>query len=71
MHSFRVDFSNPSRLVVHLGLTLPHLELEGEYEINTKVLVVPVKGKGPISFNASKFTTKIEIFLFTKKIFKT
>lgn len=36
-----------------IGITIPFLVFEGSYDVDAKVLVLPIQGKGPITANAT------------------
>ncbi|KAK6633518.1 hypothetical protein RUM43_001098 [Polyplax serrata] len=62
VEKLKLDFSNPSRPTIHFAFNLPHLKFDGDYEVNTRILVLPIKGKGPIKFDA--FNTKADAILY-------
>jgi hypothetical protein len=47
-----VDLANYQ---VDISVDLPFLILKGEYEVSGRLLVLPLKGKGPVRANASEY----------------
>ena len=45
---------NYDKKTIHLDLELPHLEIEGDYEISGRILLLPITGKGPFNFKLGK-----------------
>lgn len=41
-------------MVIKVQVSFPKLHLEGQYDVNMKVLVVPIIGKGKLVLDASK-----------------
>ncbi|XP_075236822.1 protein takeout-like [Lycorma delicatula] len=39
--------------IFYIGIEIPHLTFDAQYDVNARILVVPVKGKGPIKANAT------------------
>jgi hypothetical protein len=48
-----VDIANYQ---VDIRVDLPFLTFRGEYEVSGRLLVLPLKGKGPVRANASEYT---------------
>jgi hypothetical protein len=42
---------------VDISVDLPYLTFNGEYEVSGRLLVLPLKGKGPVKANASEYST--------------
>ena len=40
---------------VDISVDLPFLTFKGEYEVSGRLLVLPLKGKGPVRANASEY----------------
>ena len=40
---------------VDISVDLPFLTFVGEYEVSGRLLVLPLKGKGPVRANASEY----------------
>lgn len=38
-----------------ISIYFPYIQYEGSYDVNAKLSSLPVKGKGPISGNASTY----------------
>lgn len=49
---FRADLNNTK---FYIGIKIPFLTFDAQYDVNARILVVPLKGKGPINANASKY----------------
>lgn len=47
----RADLNNTKFFI---GIEIPFLLFNAQYDMNARVLVIPVKGKGPITANASE-----------------
>nr|ATU82761.1 secreted Juvenile haemolymph binding protein-like protein [Pristhesancus plagipennis] len=45
--------ANVRDLVFNIGIRFPHLNFDAIYDVNVKLLTVPIKGKGPINANAT------------------
>lgn len=56
--SRRVDVS---QLRFALDITLPHLYIEGQYEIDGRVLLLPIRGNGPMTGNFTMATGSVKI----------
>ncbi|PSN50094.1 hypothetical protein C0J52_04719, partial [Blattella germanica] len=41
------------KLEVKIGVDLPFLTFDGQYEISGRILLLPIKGKGPVHANAT------------------
>uniref|UniRef100_A0A1B6L2D3 Uncharacterized protein n=1 Tax=Graphocephala atropunctata TaxID=36148 RepID=A0A1B6L2D3_9HEMI len=48
--SLKADLNNTK---FYIGIKIPFLSFDAQYEVNTRILVVPLKGKGPIKANAT------------------
>ncbi|XP_071440004.1 protein takeout-like [Hetaerina americana] len=55
----RLDLDN---LKLEFDLLFPSMHLESEYDVDGKVLVVPVKGNGPSNSNFTNTETNIKLF---------
>ena len=40
---------------VDISVDLPFLTFKGQYEVSGRLLVLPLKGKGPVRANASEY----------------
>jgi len=47
-----VDLANYQ---VDISVDLPYLTFDGDYEVSGRLLVLPLKGKGPVKANASEW----------------
>lgn len=45
---------NINKYTYRVGVKIPKLMMEGEYDIDAKILVVPIKGSGKFRANASE-----------------
>lgn len=52
----RIDWDTPS---ISINITLPHIRTEADYDINGKVLVVPISGKGKSNGTFSKLENSL------------
>ncbi|KAJ9577484.1 hypothetical protein L9F63_005985 [Diploptera punctata] len=43
----------PDKYEIDIGVDLPFLTFDGQYEVNGRLLVVPLNGKGPVHANAT------------------
>lgn len=41
---------------VDISVDLPYLTFDGAYEVSGRLLVLPLKGKGPVKANASEYS---------------
>jgi hypothetical protein len=48
---FRAD---PDKLALELSITLPHIDVTADYDVEGRVLVAPIKSKGVFKGNFSK-----------------
>ncbi|KAG8282426.1 hypothetical protein J6590_036392 [Homalodisca vitripennis] len=48
--NLKADLNNTK---FYIGIKIPFLTFDAQYEVNARILVVPVKGKGPIKANAT------------------
>lgn len=48
---FRVDLPKG---IIRIAVKLPVLDFDGDYDINVRILVAPIKGQGRFHANASK-----------------
>nr|CAD7410706.1 unnamed protein product [Timema cristinae] len=46
----KVDLKN---MVFYINLKLPELYFDGDYDVNARILILPLRGKGPIKANAT------------------
>jgi hypothetical protein len=58
VQKLRVDLST---LRFALDILLPHLYIEGNYEIDGRVLLLPIKGNGPMTGNFTDATGSVKI----------
>lgn len=54
---YRLDIPN---MIYRVGIRIPHLDINGKYDIDARVFVVPVKGVGKIYLNASKLLKSLK-----------
>lgn len=54
---------------ITVTLKFPHLELDGPYKIDGKVLILPVQGNGKASLKFRKFPSSFQMVLIFNKIF--
>ncbi|XP_001607045.1 circadian clock-controlled protein [Nasonia vitripennis] len=58
VQKLRVDVS---QLRFALDILLPHLYIEGQYEIDGRVLLLPIRGNGPMTGNFTDATGSVKI----------
>lgn len=44
---------------VDISVDLPSLTFRGDYEVSGRLLVLPLKGKGPVRANASEYAASV------------
>ncbi|XP_014210436.1 circadian clock-controlled protein [Copidosoma floridanum] len=64
IQKLRVDMNT---LRFAMDILLPHLYIEGLYEINGKVLLLPIRGSGPLTGNFTDATGSVKIQAATSK----
>lgn len=47
--------ANPFDLNVEMKLTIPHIYMKGEYDVNGRLLLLPLNGSGNFKGNFSKY----------------
>nr|CAD7269437.1 unnamed protein product [Timema shepardi] len=52
----KVDLKN---MVFYINLKLPELYFDGDYDVNARILILPLRGKGPIKANATDCTADV------------
>lgn len=60
-NNYRVDLDN---LQVKARITIPSLKFDGKYDLDARLLVLPIHGKGDIKATASKYSFKMYVLYF-------
>lgn len=53
--------ANPNDLTVSLKVSLPHIYVSGEYDVQGRLLLLPLSGLGNFKGNFSKFSMKLNL----------
>ncbi|XP_044739903.1 circadian clock-controlled protein daywake-like [Chrysoperla carnea] len=46
---------------IHATLSIPHLNIQGDYKMNGRILVIPVRGKGPANMAISDTLFNVDV----------
>lgn len=53
--------ANPNDLTVSIKVLMPHIHVNGEYDVQGRLLLLPLSGLGSFKGNFSKFSMKLSL----------
>ena len=56
-------------MVYKASLHFPGISFDATYEVDAKILAMPLKGTGPVQANASKLPYKLKVIITISSIF--
>ncbi|KAF7386007.1 hypothetical protein HZH66_011849 [Vespula vulgaris] len=59
---------NLDELIFAMEIKLPHLHVKGTYEINGKILLLPIEGSGPMTGNFTQCTGSVTVHAMKRQL---